>query len=830
MSAQNTNEEMNTTKALDDSMSNNNNLNESMTVVGIEMQSTLEVNESESTKPSTTSVLNECDSIQNLRPSTSCSTATAVSSEPTSMDSIDNSGDEGIDELMDDVDFSPNLSSNTQDLSIEDGFKMIELQPRIKVAVADEIPIPSDLIDLQSDNIEEENDADTLSPLVIDNHVCIEHCEMLKHGNHEIPGMYVNFDVDYAEEEEDEDDDDEERDEIMAKQTSSTATPSVFMKCPKTTKDSYSSTDSDISYSYESKKSVNDNLHEQNHQHDPNSMSDDNKDSGCDLKNKNSSDDDQPIEIPDDDFCEKIVEQVEFYFSDDSLLRDAFLLKHVRRNKEGYVSLKLVSSFKRVRALTKDWRVVGIAIKRKSKKIELNDIETKIRRVDPLPMHDETMPSRTVVATNLPCEKLTVEKVYEIFAKCGEIALVRILRPNCSIPADIRQFVNKHPELQQNDCALIEFNESSSARKAQDMNGIIVFELVLPKKKTGKKATNMTKMIENFKYNSESENERTRGGENIVNSNTNFNNRFYLKRNNSGSQFQQRSEMYQCSPSPRKMSLGNESNVYVPPMFNNYEQQQQHIPSQQIYEIPARRLSNGCIQIQSDRKYSNCSDGYSSCSEALSRRPSMCSDVQRRLSNFSDIHAGNSPASSRRSSIGCIDYCSCGSRRMSQYSNVSDTYRRVSNGSITEFPRKFSTSSTGSRKYSTGSSIAQTDSRRISFDRRNSNASINLERKYSNGFDPLRKLSQTSDYYINGRKISTDSGYDRRLSINSITYDNENPITRSRNNSLIMCQNQISNEPLIRKPLGPDPEGSKGFGFRTRKIGLIQDNSVVIAN
>lgn len=269
MSAQNTNEEMNTTKALDDSMSNNN-LNESMTVVGIEMQSTLEVNESESTKPSTTNVLNECDSIQNLRPSTSCSTATAVSSEPTSMDSIDNSGDEGIGDLMDDVDFSPNLSSNTDDTSIEDGFRMIELQPRIKVAVADEIPIPSDLIDLQSDNMnEEENDADTLSPLVIDNHVCIEHCEMMKHGNHEIPGMYVNFDEDYVEEEDE--DDEEERDEIMAKQTSSTATPPVFMKCP-TTKDSYSSTDSDISYSYESKKSTNDNLHEQNHQLDPNSM------------------------------------------------------------------------------------------------------------------------------------------------------------------------------------------------------------------------------------------------------------------------------------------------------------------------------------------------------------------------------------------------------------------------------------------------------------------------------------------------------------------------------------------------------------------------------
>lgn len=824
MSAQNTNEEMNNTiKALDDgSMSNNINLNESMTVVGIEMQNTLGVNESESTKESTsTNVLNnECES--NLRPSTS-------SSVPVPLDSLDNSGDEGVGDMMDDADLSPAMSSNTEEMSLEDGFKLIELQPKIKVAVADEIPIPPhDLIDFKADQNEEENDADTLSPLVIDNHICIEHCDMMKHSNREIPGVYDHFDDDYVEEDGDFDDDEEEEENAM--QTSSTATQPVFMKCP-STKDSFSSTDSEISFSYESKKSANENLEPISRQLDPNSMSDDNKDSGCDIKNKmNSSDDDQPIEIPDDDFCEKIAEQVEFYFSDESLLKDAFLLKHVRRNKEGFVSLKLVSSFKRVRALTKDWRVVGIAIKRKSKKIELNDIETKIRRLDPLPMYDETMPSRTVVATNLPCEKLTVEKVYEIFSKCGEIALVRILRPNCSIPADIRQFVNKHPELQQNECALVEFNESSSARKAQKMNGIIVLELILPKKKTGKKAVNMTKMIENFKYNSESENERTRGGENMANNSNNgsMNNRFYLKRNNTTSHFQ-RPDIHQYSPSPRKMSLGNENSVYVPPMFNNYDQQPtQHMPAQQLYEIPARRLSSGCIQIPSDRKYSNCSDGYSSCSDALSRRPSMCSDVQRRLSNFSDLHVATSPSSSRRSSMSCADYCSCGSRRMSQYSNFSETYRRASNASISDFPRKFSNSSIG-RKYSNTSSIAQTDSRRVSFDRRNSGASLNHERKYSNGFDPLRKLSQTSDYYINGRKISTDSGYDRRLSINSITYDNENPITRSRNNSLVMCQNQI-NEPLIRKPLGPDPEGSKGFASRTRKVGLIQDTNVVISN
>lgn len=43
------------------------------------------------------------------------------------------------------------------------------------------------------------------------------------------------------------------------------------------------------------------------------------------------------------------MDQIEFYFSDENLEKDAFLLKHVRRNKLGYVSVKLLTSFKKVR-------------------------------------------------------------------------------------------------------------------------------------------------------------------------------------------------------------------------------------------------------------------------------------------------------------------------------------------------------------------------------------------------------------------------------------------------------------------------------------------------
>ncbi len=61
---------------------------------------------------------------------------------------------------------------------------------------------------------------------------------------------------------------------------------------------------------------------------------------------------------------------MEFYFSDANILKDAFLLKHVRRNRQGYVSLKLITSFKKVKSLTKDYRVTAYSL-RLSEKLEV---------------------------------------------------------------------------------------------------------------------------------------------------------------------------------------------------------------------------------------------------------------------------------------------------------------------------------------------------------------------------------------------------------------------------------------------------------------------------
>lgn len=209
-----------------------------------------------------------------------------------------------------------------------------------------------------------------------------------------------------------------------------------------------------------------------------------------------------PFTEPDDELCEKIAQQVEFYFSDANITKDKFLLKHVKRNKEGFVSLKLISSFKRVKHLTKDWRQVAFALKKCSVKLEVNDLETKVRRLDDLPPYDETTPSRTVVVLNLPMDRPTIEGVAEIFSVCGEIVLIRILRPGNPIPADIKQYVAKHPEMTAKVCALVEFERTEFAQKAvrelaeEEEDKMKVMELTATPLKNGNKKVEARKLAE----------------------------------------------------------------------------------------------------------------------------------------------------------------------------------------------------------------------------------------------------------------------------------------------------------------------------------------------
>jgi len=174
-----------------------------------------------------------------------------------------------------------------------------------------------------------------------------------------------------------------------------------------------------------------------------------------------------PFIEPGDDLCAEITKQTEFFFSNSNITKDTFLLKHVKRNKEGFVNLKLlISAYKPIKRLTQDWRQIAFAVKKCSTKLEVNEQETKIRRIDQIPSYDPTTPSKTVVATNFPMNSPTIKDVVNIFSSCGEIVQVRILRPGNPTSGDVKKYLAIHPEMEGKVCAFVEFENHDLAQKA----------------------------------------------------------------------------------------------------------------------------------------------------------------------------------------------------------------------------------------------------------------------------------------------------------------------------------------------------------------------------
>uniref|UniRef100_A0A8C9FMB9 HTH La-type RNA-binding domain-containing protein n=1 Tax=Pavo cristatus TaxID=9049 RepID=A0A8C9FMB9_PAVCR len=149
--------------------------------------------------------------------------------------------------------------------------------------------------------------------------------------------------------------------------------------------------------------------------------------------------------IPDPQLIRRIVSQVEFYLSDENLAKDAFLLKHVQKNKLGFVSIKLLTSFKKVKYLTRDWRLTLYAL-RFSKLLEVNQEGTKVRRRVPIPDSILNVPPTKLLlawdplpqapGTPLPLQKNFIETITQMFSPFGAIASIRILRPGRKLPSD----------------------------------------------------------------------------------------------------------------------------------------------------------------------------------------------------------------------------------------------------------------------------------------------------------------------------------------------------------------------------------------------------------
>ncbi|MEQ2172068.1 hypothetical protein GOODEAATRI_017155 [Goodea atripinnis] len=194
---------------------------------------------------------------------------------------------------------------------------------------------------------------------------------------------------------------------------------------------------------------------------------------------------------PDTELIQKLVAQIEYYLSDENLEHDAFLLKHVRRNKLGFVSVKLLTSFKKVKHLTRDWRTTAYALKH-SKILELNDEGRKVRRKSAVPVFaSESLPSRMLLLSDLQKwpelaaltkdngtteggatqQEQLMKLLLKAFGTYGAIASVRVLKPGKDLPADLKRLSGRYAQLGNEECAIVEFEEVEAAVKANEAVG-----------------------------------------------------------------------------------------------------------------------------------------------------------------------------------------------------------------------------------------------------------------------------------------------------------------------------------------------------------------------
>lgn len=174
----------------------------------------------------------------------------------------------------------------------------------------------------------------------------------------------------------------------------------------------------------------------------------------------------QDFKKPDGDLTKKLIELIEFYLSDEYLAKDKYLLRQIRCKSEGYISIKLMTSFKKVKKLTRDWRSVRFALLQ-SPNLIVSPEGFRVKRATQLPENlRKPRLLSSVVTIRLTEELSAVDALTQKFSKYGEIGLVRILKPGKEIPSDLRNYATQVPDIGKSMCAVVDFEQSESALQA----------------------------------------------------------------------------------------------------------------------------------------------------------------------------------------------------------------------------------------------------------------------------------------------------------------------------------------------------------------------------
>ncbi|RDX89140.1 La-related protein 6C, partial [Mucuna pruriens] len=128
------------------------------------------------------------------------------------------------------------------------------------------------------------------------------------------------------------------------------------------------------------------------------------------------------------DLQQKIVKQVEYQFSDMSLLANESFQKQMNKDPEGYVPMTVIASTKKVKSLISNIHLLTQAL-RSSSKLVLSADGKKVKRKHPFTEKEkEDLQSRTVVAENLPDDH-SHQNLQKLFTTVGSVKTIRICHP-----------------------------------------------------------------------------------------------------------------------------------------------------------------------------------------------------------------------------------------------------------------------------------------------------------------------------------------------------------------------------------------------------------------
>ncbi|XP_015084678.1 la-related protein 6B [Solanum pennellii] len=132
-----------------------------------------------------------------------------------------------------------------------------------------------------------------------------------------------------------------------------------------------------------------------------------------------------------DEAAQKIVNQVEFYFSDLNLATTDHLIKHMLKHQEGYVPISVVALFKKIKALIRNHAQLAQVL-RSSTKLVVSEDGMKVKRKIPLAETDlKELQSRIVIAENLS-EDHCHQNLMKIFSAVGSVKMIRTCLPQSS--------------------------------------------------------------------------------------------------------------------------------------------------------------------------------------------------------------------------------------------------------------------------------------------------------------------------------------------------------------------------------------------------------------